>query len=149
MGLRSGERAHIGQRSIVDNVRQRIARFWHQRPHDAELLVLAVDAAAIRGDARTGDRRERPVKRPDNVADTDFSGGKGKRITAGLALFRRDKMRVAKFGEDLVEEFLGNVAGLGDFGRLRDFARRKLGEAAHRLEAVFPLICQHVRSLVS
>jgi hypothetical protein len=75
-------------------------------PDRAELLVAAIVAAPIGGDARTGEWRERSVENANDLADFDAPREASQRI-ARFAFIRKGNAAIAQLSKDLIEKLFG------------------------------------------
>src|ERR1700733_15330432 len=95
---------HVGDAHAVEDFGHGVAHLGHQQAHAAALHVPAVAARPIGGAARTGERRERPVDRADDVTDLDGARFARESVAAAGSLAAVDDAGAAKLAENGVEK---------------------------------------------
>jgi hypothetical protein len=94
-GVDANERGAIspqfGQRAIVEDIGDGVARFDHDEPDSAGLQICAVLTWPEGRDGSTGDRREGANERSHDRAHSDFMCGTREPIAAALSLLGIDE----------------------------------------------------------
>ena len=88
--LAQGDVHYVAQYIPVEDARDGIAHIEHQHPQ-AAVRFIGTRAALVGRHTHAGNRGERAVDEPDDLAEADFLRRLGEEVAAGLAPLRLDE----------------------------------------------------------
>ena len=122
--------------------RAEVVDFGKNVPDLAVFLGAAIGAAPIGDAAQAGQRRERAVENPQDLAEGDLVRRHQQHVAAELAALAHDDAVALQLKEDLLEEFTGNALlrrDLADHHGLPGAGERDQGA-----ESIFCLLRDHL-----
>ena len=115
------------QRMAIQDVGDGITHVEHEHPQ-AAVRLIGTGATLVSGMGRTGHGSQRTFDVPDNLPQRDLLGGTREPIASVTAALSLDETAIAQLVHDLLEEFLGDVVGSGDFRDLQPLTAKSLPE---------------------
>ena len=100
--------AHVGQRSVVENLGHRVANAAHDDPGTAVLLIDTFLTFAVSRFTRARQRRQRTIDEANHRTDCDLLRVFGEIVTAVATLLAVDEAAVLQVQQDEFQELVRN-----------------------------------------
>ena len=125
------------------NLRRRIARGQKNLADRACLLVFAILAAMIGGDADARRERQRPIGDANNVGEADVFGRFGELIAAVAPALAAQDSALAQFQQNLFQEFARHPRFVRDVGNHHRLLAVMFGKNDERMQRVAAFLREH------